>query len=127
MNDLDVMREALRLAAEGRGQVSPNPMVGAVVVKDGKIIGKGFHRYATLKHGEINALEDAGEEAKGATLYLNLEPCCHHGRTPPCTDAVIRGGIRRVVAAMRDPNPLVAGQGCEILRAAGMEVALGLH
>src|ERR1041384_5621995 len=103
MDDLEYMQEALRLAAEGRGQVSPNPMVGAVVVKDGKIVGKGLHRYATLKHGEINALEDAGEEAKGATLYLNLEACCHQGRTPPCTDAVIRSGIRRVVAAMTDP------------------------
>jgi diaminohydroxyphosphoribosylaminopyrimidine deaminase / 5-amino-6-(5-phosphoribosylamino)uracil reductase len=126
MTDLDYMKEALRLAAEGRGQVSPNPLVGAVVVKEGRIIGRGLHRYAELKHAEVNALEEADEEARGATLYLNLEPCCHHGRTPPCTDAVLRSGVSRVVAAMADPNPQVAGHGFEILRSAGIEIDVGL-
>src|SRR2546428_10296466 len=104
MNDTEYMQEALRLAAEGRGQVSPNPMVGAVIVKGGNIIGRGFHLYNNYKHGEICALDEAGAAADGATIYINLEPCCHHGRTPPCTDALLRSGVRRVVVAMKDPN-----------------------
>jgi diaminohydroxyphosphoribosylaminopyrimidine deaminase / 5-amino-6-(5-phosphoribosylamino)uracil reductase len=126
MNDLSYMQEALRLAAEGRGRVSPNPLVGAVIVKDGEIVGRGFHRYTSFKHAEVNAIEDAGDRAKGATLYLNLEPCCHYGRTSPCTDAVLRSGVRRVVAAMADPNPKVAGHGFQILKDAGIEVDVGL-
>src|SRR5262245_4017034 len=110
MNDLEYMEAALRLAAEGRGQVSPNPMVGAVVVKDGKIVGKGRHIYANVKHAETAALDQAGADARGSTVYITLEPCCHHGRTPPCTDALIRSGASRVVAAMKDPNPLVGGR-----------------
>src|SRR5947209_2797016 len=116
MSDLEYMQEALRLAAQGRGLVSPNPLVGAVVVKDGEIVGRGYHLYETRKHGEVNALADAGQRAKGGTLYLNLEPCCHFGRTPPCTETVIQSGIKRVVAALEDPNPLVAGKGFALLR-----------
>src|SRR5688572_29553148 len=104
MSDLELMQEALRLAAEGRGLVSPNPMVGAVVVNDGKIVGRGYHIYENRKHAEIVALEQAGEAARGGTLYINLEPCCHYGRTPPCSEAVIKSGIARVVAAMEDAN-----------------------
>ncbi len=121
------MREALALAAEARGRTSPNPMVGSVVVKDGPIIGRGYHARAGLRHGEVVALEDAGAQAQGATLYVTLEPCCHYGkRTPPCTKAIIAAGVRRVVAAMRDPNPLVSGKGLEELRHAGIEVTVGV-
>lgn len=120
------MQRALELAREGAGLVSPNPCVGAVVVNEnGEIVGEGSHTYEELKHAEVIALEQAGDEASGATLYLNLEPCCHVGRTGPCTDAVINAGITRVVAAMEDPNPLVAGKGFEKLRAAGIEVGVG--
>src|ERR1043165_8745136 len=108
MKDLEYMQEALRLAAEGRGQVSPNPMVGAVIVKEGAIIGRGYHLYESLKHAEVRALEEAGSNAEGATIYINLEPCSHHGRTPPCAAALLNSGIGRVVVAMRDPNPLVS-------------------
>jgi diaminohydroxyphosphoribosylaminopyrimidine deaminase/5-amino-6-(5-phosphoribosylamino)uracil reductase len=120
------MHQALRLAQKGVGLTSPNPNVGAVVVRDGAIVGEGFYTYDGLKHAEIRALEQAGEKARGATLYINLEPCCHQGRTPPCTDAVIASGIRRVVASIPDPNPAVAGQGFYKLRAAGIEVEVGL-
>src|SRR5215470_7913244 len=109
--DAVFMKKAIELAGRGAGLVSPNPMVGALLVKNGRVIGEGFHRYDLLKHGETYAIEMAGEESRGATLYCNLEPCCHHGRTPPCTDAVLRAGIRRVVAAMLDPFPAVAGRG----------------
>src|SRR5436853_3528012 len=108
MNDSDYMNLALSLAAKGRGQASPNPMVGAVVVRDGEIVGQGYHRFIERKHAEVWALEEAGDRAKGATLYIILEPCSHQGRTPPCADAVIAAGIKRVVAAMEDPNPQVA-------------------
>lgn len=118
------MKRALRLAR--RGSTSPNPMVGAVVVRDGFIIGEGFHPRAGDPHAEIYALNAAGESAKGADLYVTLEPCCHHGKTPPCTEAVIRSGVRRVFAAMVDPNPRVAGKGIEILRHAGIQVEVGL-
>jgi diaminohydroxyphosphoribosylaminopyrimidine deaminase/5-amino-6-(5-phosphoribosylamino)uracil reductase len=118
------MREALDLARKGRSLASPNPLVGAVIVRDGVVVGRGFHTYAGLHHAEIIALAQAGEKARGATIYLNLEPCSHLGRTPPCVDALIRAGITRVVAALADPNPLVAGQGFEKLREAGIEVVI---
>lgn len=126
MNDLDYIKQVLKLAAKGRGQVSPNPMVGALVVKSGVVVGRGYHCYETADHAEVNALREAGSLAKGATLYLNLEPCCHHGRTPPCTDAILRSGIHRVVASMTDPNPLVAGRGFHTLEINGVEVEVGL-
>lgn len=126
-NDADDrhMQKALELARQGVGLASPNPCVGAVLVKEGQIVGSGSHTYEGLKHAEILALEEAGERARCATLYLNLEPCCHQGRTGPCVDALIAAGVRRVVASIADPNPLVAGQGFARLRAAGMEVELG--
>ncbi len=123
------MRQALELAARGTSLVSPNPCVGAVLVSsDNVVLGSGFHTYDGLKHAEILALEDAGakgKNVKGATLYINLEPCCHHGRTAPCADALIAAAIKNVVAAMPDPNPLVSGKGFEKLRAAGIEVTGG--
>ena len=120
----EYMREALELARQGRSLASPNPLVGAVIVRDGEVVGRGFHTYAGLHHAEIIALAQAGEKARGATIYLNLEPCSHQGRTPPCVDALICAGISRVVAPLTDPNPLVAGQGFEKLRQAGIEVVL---
>ncbi len=118
------LRQALALASKGIALTSPNPCVGAVVVDSfGNVMGSGFHTYAGMKHAEILALEQAGEKAKGATLYVNLEPCNHQGRTGPCTEAIISAGIRRVVASMKDPNPLVGGKGFERLRAAGISVA----
>jgi diaminohydroxyphosphoribosylaminopyrimidine deaminase/5-amino-6-(5-phosphoribosylamino)uracil reductase len=125
--DVRWMKRALELAERGRGYVEPNPLVGAVVVRDGKAVGEGWHRRFGEAHAEVNALAAAGEAARGATLYVTLEPCCHHGKTPPCTDAVIRAGVRRVVAAMADPFPEVAGQGIALLRAAGVEVAVGVE
>ncbi|MBQ3337409.1 MAG: bifunctional diaminohydroxyphosphoribosylaminopyrimidine deaminase/5-amino-6-(5-phosphoribosylamino)uracil reductase RibD [Selenomonadaceae bacterium] len=120
------MREALRIARHAEGRTSPNPLVGAVVVRDGKIIAEGWHRRAGTAHAEIHALNMAGELAAGATLYVTLEPCSHFGRTPPCARAIVEAGIKKVVAAMSDPNPLVAGRGFEILRAAGVEVEVGV-
>src|SRR5688572_27780917 len=123
------MRLALRLAARGYGQTSPNPMVGAVLVKRGLVIGKGFHRRAGLPHAEIEALRDAehrGIAARGATLYVTLEPCSTQGRTPPCTNAIIAAGIKRVVVAATDPNPQHAGRGFELLRKAGVKVITGV-
>ncbi len=125
--DLQFMQRALALARQGIGLASPNPCVGAVVVDAaGQILGEGTHIYAGRKHAEVLALEQAGERALGATLYLNLEPCCHTGRTGPCVDTVIASGVARVVAGMSDPNPLVAGKGFEKLRAAGIEVIQGI-
>ena len=122
MEDRDYMKEALELAKKGCGWISPNPMVGAVIVKDGRIIGRGWHeRYGEL-HAERNALASCTEPAQGATMYVTLEPCCHHGKQPPCTDAVLEAGIRRVVIGSSDPNPLVSGKGVEILREHGVEV-----
>lgn len=120
------MWAALDLARRGRGQTSPNPMVGAVVVRDGQIIGTGYHRVAGGPHAEILALERAGEGAHGAVLYVNLEPCVHRGRTGPCVEAIIRAGIRKVVAAMEDPNPLVSGKGFRRLEEAGVRVERGV-
>ena len=124
--DIKFMRLALRLAEKGRGLTNPNPMVGAVVVKKGEIVGRGFHQRAGQAHAEILALQEAGEKARGATLYLNLEPCAHFGRTPPCTEAILKAGIKRVVAGMIDPNPLVSGRGILRLRDAGVKVEIGL-
>jgi diaminohydroxyphosphoribosylaminopyrimidine deaminase/5-amino-6-(5-phosphoribosylamino)uracil reductase len=120
------MARALALAWLGKGQTSPNPMVGAVVVQNGLIVGEGFHKYAELKHAEVLAIDRAGEAARGATLYLNLEPCCHQGRTPPCCDLIVGSGIARIVVAISDPNPLVSGKGIRSLKAAGVEVSVGL-
>jgi diaminohydroxyphosphoribosylaminopyrimidine deaminase/5-amino-6-(5-phosphoribosylamino)uracil reductase len=119
------MREALALAARGRYGVAPNPRVGAVVVQRGDVVGRGFHRRAGQPHAEVEALAEAGRRARGATLFVNLEPCAHHGRTPPCAEAVIAARVRRVVASHADPNPRVAGQGFARLRAAGIEVEVG--
>ena len=124
-NDLKFMRLALRLARRGYGTTSPNPMVGAVLVKGGKIIGRGWHRRAGGPHAEIEALRDAqkrGRNPRGSTLFVTLEPCCTHGRTPPCTDAIIAAGIKRVVIGTVDPNPKHAGRAFKILRRAGIEV-----
>jgi diaminohydroxyphosphoribosylaminopyrimidine deaminase/5-amino-6-(5-phosphoribosylamino)uracil reductase len=119
------MRRALELAERGRGVTSPNPMVGAVVVREGVVVGRGYHRRAGEAHAETEALRQAGDGACGATLYVTLEPCNHHGRTPPCVDAIIRAGIARVVVAAADPNPRVRGGGGRALQAAGVEVAIG--
>src|SRR5689334_3864643 len=129
MNPLPFMRQALRLARRSYGRTSPNPMVGALLVKRGKIIGRGWHRRAGMPHAEIEALLDAekrGNSPRGATLYVTLEPCCTHGRTPPCTEAIIAAGINRVVVGATDPNPKHAGKGFKILRAAGIELVHGV-
>ncbi len=126
--DLYFLDLALALAARGEGQVKPNPRVGAVMVKDGVIVGQGFHRYEGVKHAEVLALEQAGSLAIGATVYTNLEPCCHRGagkRTPPCTDALIEAQVKRVVCCITDPNPRVNGKGLTTLRKAGIAVTVG--
>lgn len=120
----DYMQQALELARQGRGRTSPNPAVGAVLVRDGEVVGQGFHTWAGVDHAEIVALREAGGRAHGATLYITLEPCSHRGRTGPCAKAVVEAGVRRVVYAMQDPNPLVSGRGLECLRKAGIEVSL---
>ncbi len=119
------MRRAHDLAERGRGYVEPNPLVGAVVVRDGSLVGEGWHERFGGPHAEVNALVAAGDAARGATLYVTLEPCCHHGKTPPCTDAIIAAGIRRVVAAMLDPFSEVAGKGVARLRDAGIDIEVG--
>jgi diaminohydroxyphosphoribosylaminopyrimidine deaminase/5-amino-6-(5-phosphoribosylamino)uracil reductase len=126
MDDQDYMRQALTLAARGAGFVSPNPMVGAVVVKDDRVLGEGYHRQVGGPHAEINALEAAGPRTRDATLYVTLEPCNHTGRTPPCTQAIIESGIQRVVVAMEDPNPNVTGGGNGFLEDHGVEVICGV-
>jgi diaminohydroxyphosphoribosylaminopyrimidine deaminase/5-amino-6-(5-phosphoribosylamino)uracil reductase len=120
------MGEALKLAKKGAGRVSPNPMVGAVIVKNSKIKGKGFHRFFGGAHAEINALESAGKEAQGADIYITLEPCSHFGKTPPCVDALINSGIRRVFIGMVDPNPAVSGKGIRKLEKSGISVKTGI-
>jgi diaminohydroxyphosphoribosylaminopyrimidine deaminase/5-amino-6-(5-phosphoribosylamino)uracil reductase len=120
----DYMREALDLARQGEGRTSPNPAVGAVLVRDGRIVGRGCHTWAGVKHAEVLALEEARENARGATLYVTLEPCSHHGRTGPCTEALIAAGVSRVIAALPDPNALVSGAGLKRLRAAGLAVEI---
>lgn len=126
MNDHYFMKMALALAEKGRGFTSPNPMVGAVVVQDGKVVGKGWHQRVGEAHAEVNAIDDAGVHSKGATIYVTLEPCNHTGRTPPCTKKIIESGIRRVVVAMKDPNPGVIGGGMDMLQKAGIEVTPGV-
>jgi len=120
------MAHALKLAERGLYSTSPNPRVGCVLVKDGMLVGEGWHERAGEPHAEVHALRGAGDKSRGATAYVTLEPCSHHGRTPPCADALIKAGVARVVAAVQDPNPQVAGQGLEKLRAAGIEVECGL-
>ena len=126
--DLYFLGLALALAAKGEGQVRPNPLVGALVVKNGIVVGGGFHRYEGIKHAEVLALEEAGQLAKDATVYVNLEPCCHRGggkRTPPCCDALIEAQVKRVVCCIADPNPRVNGRGFAALRRAGIDVTVG--
>ncbi|TYO97393.1 diaminohydroxyphosphoribosylaminopyrimidine deaminase [Desulfallas thermosapovorans DSM 6562] len=124
--DQHYMQLALELAARAMGRTNPNPMVGAVVVKDGRVVGRGYHARAGTPHAEIHALREAGELAAGSVLYVTLEPCCHHGRTGPCTDAIIKARVGRVVLAMTDPNPLVAGRGAQRLQEAGIQVTCGV-
>jgi len=125
-DDASYMARALRLAERGLMTAAPNPRVGCVLVSAGEVVGEGWHERAGQPHAEIHALQQAGAQASGATAYVTLEPCCHQGRTPPCTEALIAAGISRVVAAMEDPNPHVAGKGLNALRAAGIEAAAGL-
>src|SRR4051812_2768957 len=127
VTDAGFMRRALFHAARAEGVTTPNPLVGAIIVSpDGIIVGQGRHPRAGEPHAEVFALEDAGERARGGTMFVTLEPCCHTGRTGPCTKRIIAAGIRKVVAAMRDPNPAVSGRGFEELRAHGIEVEVGL-
>lgn len=126
MNDINYMHEAISLAEKGMGFVSPNPMVGAVIVKNDRIIGKGWHRKYGQLHAERNAFADCCESADGGTIYVTLEPCCHYGKTPPCTEAIIQNNIKRVVIGSSDPNPLVSGNGVKILREHGIDVTEGV-
>ena len=125
-HDIPYMEAALSLAERGRGTTSPNPMVGAVIVRDGRIVGRGFHQHPGGDHAEVMAIREAGENARGANMYVTLEPCNHTGRTPPCSETIITAGIKRVITAMRDPNPHVEGGGIERLQQAGIEISLGL-
>ena len=124
--DAGFMKIALREARKGLGRTSPNPAVGAVVVKNGKLLTKGFHRRAGAPHAEVEALRAAGSRANGATLYVTLEPCNHKGRTPPCTEMILASGINRIVVGMKDPNPLVKGGGSAYLASRGLEVVSGV-
>ena len=124
--DHHYMARAIKLAARGRFTTSPNPNVGCVIVNDGKIVGEGWHQVAGGPHAEVNALNQAGEQAKGATCYVTLEPFSHFGKTPPCADALIKAGVGKVIAAMVDPNPQVSGAGLEKLNAAGIQTHFGL-
>ena len=126
MLDEDYMKQALQLARRGLGKTSPNPMVGAIIVKDNRIIGKGYHHHYGGKHAEINAIQSAGENIDRATLYVTLEPCCYHGKTPPCVDAITRNNIGRVVVGTLDPNPLVNGKSVAILKRQGIETRVGV-
>ena len=125
--DIEYMQRAIALAKKGAGFVNPNPMVGCVVVKDNEIITEGYHEYYGGLHAERNALTNTAADCKDATLYVTLEPCCHHGKTPPCTDIIIEKGIKKVVVGLLDPNPLVAGKGISILQNAGIEVVTGVE
>jgi diaminohydroxyphosphoribosylaminopyrimidine deaminase / 5-amino-6-(5-phosphoribosylamino)uracil reductase len=125
--DREMMQRCLMLAKQAWGKTAPNPLVGAVVVKDGEIVGEGFHPGAGQPHAEVFALRAAGERARGATIYVSLEPCNHYGRTPPCSEAVVAAGIKKVVVGMVDPNPLVAGGGIATLERAGIEVVIGVE
>lgn len=123
-DDVKFMLRCFELARLGAYSTFPNPMVGCVIVRDGQVVGEGFHERAGEPHAEVRALVTCGDLARGATLYVNLEPCCHFGRTPPCVDLIIKAGIKKVVIAMQDPNPKVSGQGIEVLRRAGIEVVV---
>lgn len=125
--DRDMMQRCLQLARRASGQTSPNPLVGSVIARDGQVVAEGFHPAAGRPHAEIFALQAAGERSRGATVYVNLEPCNHYGRTPPCTEALIAAGVAKVVVGMVDPNPLVAGSGIERLRGKGIEVVVGVE
>ncbi len=125
-DDFRYMAHALQMARRGLYTAAPNPRVGCLIVREGTIVGAGWHRRTGDAHAEVHALAQAGERARSATAYVTLEPCCHHGRTPPCTDARISAGVKRVVAAMTDPNPLVAGQGLQQLKEAGLDVEQGV-
>lgn len=125
--DSQYMQQVLELARGGLGFVSPNPLVGCVIVKDGEIVGRGYHQHFGGPHAEVHALQEAGSRAQGAMLYVNLEPCSHTGKTPPCADAVIGAGVSRVVVALRDPNPLVAGRGLSRMAQAGIAVSVGVR
>lgn len=124
--DVKFMKRALELAEKGSGYTKPNPLVGAVIVRDGKIIGEGYHEIYGSHHAEINAFRNAIEDVRGATMYVTLEPCSHYGKTPPCANAIVENGIKRVVIGLLDPNPLVAGRGIEILKNNGIEVVTGV-
>ena len=124
--DEDYMKQALRLARRGLGKTSPNPMVGAIIVKDNRIIGKGYHHHFGGNHAEVSAIQNAEEEVKGATIYVTLEPCCYYGKTPPCVDAIIHNNIGRVVIGVLDPNPLVNGKSVEMLKQKGIETRVGV-
>lgn len=127
MTDRDYMRLVLKLAAKGKGSTSPNPLVGAIIVKNGRIVGKGYHKKAGAPHAEVFALQESGNRSRGAVLYVNLEPCCHRDKkTPPCTNTIIKAGIKKVVIGMVDPNPKVSGQGTAILKKSGIEVSSGI-
>lgn len=126
-NDIEYMKLAIELAGKAIGQTTPNPMVGAVIVKDGRIIGEGYHKKAGENHAEIEALNSATtDKINGSTMYVSLEPCCHHGKTPPCAEAVIKSGIKEVIIAAQDPNPLVSGMGIELLKKNGINIKVGL-
>ncbi len=124
--DIRFMQRAISLARKGEGLAQPNPMVGAILVRNGEIVGEGYHLFANFKHAELVAIEAAGTLAQGSTLYCSLEPCCHYGRTPPCTDAIIQAGIARAFIAIVDNDARVRGRGIEQLREAGIEVTLGV-
>jgi diaminohydroxyphosphoribosylaminopyrimidine deaminase/5-amino-6-(5-phosphoribosylamino)uracil reductase len=127
MDDRALMQRCIALAQRALGRTAPNPLVGSVIVRDGAIVGEGFHPQAGQPHAEVFALREAGDRAQNATLYVNLEPCNHHGRTPPCSEAVIAAGIRKVVVGMVDPDPRVSGGGIDRLRQAGLEVVVGVE
>lgn len=120
------MHRCIALARRAEGRTAPNPMVGALVIVGGEVVAEGWHAAPGRDHAEVDALRKLGGRAEGATMVVNLEPCCHHGRTPPCTDALLAAGIRRVIVGMVDPNPIVGGRGLEILRQAGLEVVVGV-
>lgn len=126
MNDEYFMKRALSLAEKGMGFTSSNPLVGAVIVKNGKIIAEGYHESYGGNHAEINALNNAIEDVYGTTMYVNLEPCSHFGKTPPCVNRIVKSGIKKVVVAMKDPNPEVSGNGIKILKENGIEVEVGI-
>ena len=126
-DDDKYMQLALKLAERGKGRVDPNPLVGTVILKDGKIVGKGYHAYFGGAHAEIKALREAGKDCRGAALYVNLEPCVHFGKTPPCVPKIVKAGIKKVVIGILDPNPLNSGRGIKALKKAGIEVTWGIE